>query len=68
MGETAPDGNKDENVFDIRQDVAIVLLIIRAEVIAMGERQAVNTSAILTEAERRLPWLRSSFPAWRRAS
>ena len=27
MGETAPDGGKDENVFDIRQGVAIALMI-----------------------------------------
>jgi len=43
MGETDSDGNKDENVFDIRQGIAIVFLIIKAEVIAMGERQAVVT-------------------------
>ena len=54
MGGTDPDGNKDENVFDIRQGVAMVMLIIKAEVIAMGERQAANIDAILTEAERRL--------------
>ena len=27
MGETAPDGGKDENVFDIRQGVAIALMV-----------------------------------------
>ena len=54
MGETDPDGNKDENVFDIRQGIAIVFLIIKAEVIAIVERQAVNTGAILTETEHRL--------------
>jgi len=27
MGETAPDGSKDENVFDIRQGVAIALMV-----------------------------------------
>ena len=54
MGEADSDGNKDENVFDIRQGIAIVFLIIEAEVIAVGERQAVNTGAILTETEHRL--------------
>ena len=54
MGETDPNGNKDENVFDIRQGIAIIFLIIQAEVIAIVERQAVNTGAILTETERRL--------------